>query len=56
MNPSGGALPQLRADDAHDIGQVSDVYELLHARSEVLPRDAILENERTSIAPASRRP
>lgn len=42
---------RLPDDDAVDIGYVTDLYELLRAIDEVLPKDAILYLEGTSIVP-----
>jgi len=43
---------RLHDEDAVDIGYVTDLYELLLAIDEVLPKDAILYLEGTSIVPA----
>jgi hypothetical protein len=52
MVNAGGAPLQLHDEDTVDVGYVSDFYELLRAVDEVLPKDAILYLEGTSIAPA----
>jgi hypothetical protein len=51
VNADGAPL-QLHDKDAVDVGYVRDLYELLRAIDEVLPKDAILYVEGTNIAPA----
>lgn len=48
---SDGAPLILREADALEIGYVTDLYKLLRAIDEVMPKDAVLYVEATAIAP-----
>jgi hypothetical protein len=52
MVNAGDEPLRLHDEDAIDVGYVSDFYELLRVIDEVLPKDAILYLEGTSVAPA----
>jgi hypothetical protein len=51
--PNGdGSRLGLRAEDTVVVGYVTDLYELLRSIDEVIPKDAVLSIEGTSVVPA----